>query len=70
MDDGSVTAAVKVLNAVSINSWERCVFEQMGCGELGGKGKEEKLTIIVIGGKLKSLFQGFLYKAFLSVYTD
>lgn len=70
MDDGSVTAAVKVLNAVSINSWERCVFEQMGCGELGGKGKGEKLTIIVIGGKLKSLFQGFLYKAFLSVYTD
>lgn len=70
MDDGSVTAAVKVLNAVSINSWERCVFEQMGCGELGGKGKGEKLTIILIGGKLKSLFQGFLYKAFLSVYTD
>lgn len=70
MDDGSVTAAVKVLNAVSINSWERCVFEQMGCGELGGKGKEEKLTIIVIGGKLKSLFQGFPHKAFLCIYTD
>lgn len=70
MDDGSVTAAVKVLNAVSINSWERCVFEQMGCGELGGKGKGEKLTIIVIGGKLKSLFQGFPYKAFLCIYTD
>lgn len=33
--------AVEVLNAVSINSWERCVFEQMGCGELGeGRGEE------------------------------
>lgn len=41
---------------------------RIGGGER--RGEEEKLTIIVIGGKLKSLFQGFLYKAFLCIYTD
>lgn len=59
---GSVTAAVMVLSAVGINGCDRHVFEQLGCGELR---KKRKLTIIVVDGKSRSLFQDFLYFLFL-----
>lgn len=65
MMGGSITAAVMVLSAVSINSCDRHVFEQLGCGELG---KKRKLTIIGVGGKLSSLFQDSLYFLFLSYF--